>query len=48
MIALNHRRNARLTWLFRPYYHLKYWFFRAERKARMKSGLRRGFVGILV
>jgi len=37
-----------LAWLFRPYYHLKYWFFRAERRERMKDGLRPGFVGIQI
>jgi len=48
MNTRNHRQMPRLTWLFRPYYHLKYWFFRAERKARMKDGVRRGFVGIQI
>jgi hypothetical protein len=48
MMTTSRRRTPRLAWLFRPYYHLKYWFFRAERRERMRGGLRSGFVGVQI
>jgi hypothetical protein len=34
--------------LFRGYYHLKYWIFRKERKQRLATGRKSGFVGIQI
>ena len=34
--------------LFRVYYHFKYWLFRKERKQRLASGRKTGFVGIQI
>ncbi len=34
--------------LFRVYYHFKYWLFRKERKQRLASGRKSGFVGIQI
>lgn len=48
MICNDTKMKLFLGGIFRLYYHFKYWLFRNERKQRLATGRKSGFVGIQI